>query len=124
MLTHSLTHSRSICVGITLFSKRADAVASWMSGLEISTLNADLLGRELTISTDISTTYIIAPLMDAQKKEVHSLTHAQSLTHSLTHAYSLTHALIHSPTHSFTHAYSLTHSLTHSFIHSYVGSNI
>lgn len=55
--------------GITLFSKRAEAVASWMSGLEISTLDADLLGRELTISTDISTTFIIAPLMDAQKKE-------------------------------------------------------
>jgi len=55
--------------GITLFSQRADAVAAWMSGLEFSTIQADLLGRELVLNADINTQYVIAPLMEAQKKE-------------------------------------------------------
>jgi hypothetical protein len=55
--------------GITLFSKRADAIAAWMSGLEVSTIKADLLTRELLLNTDITTQYIVAPLLDAQKKE-------------------------------------------------------
>lgn len=55
--------------GITLFSKRSEAVANWMSGLEISSLKADLLSRELCLGVDISTTFIIAPLLDAQKNE-------------------------------------------------------
>ena len=40
-----------------------------MSGLELASLRADLLSRELILNTDISTQYIIAPLMDPQKKE-------------------------------------------------------
>jgi len=55
--------------GITLFSKRAAAVAAWMNGLEIAFIKADLLGRELLMHTDIRTQLILAPLMDAQKKE-------------------------------------------------------
>ena len=55
--------------GITLFSKRSESIAAWMSGLEIAYLRADLLGRELILETDISTQYIVAPLMDAQKRE-------------------------------------------------------
>jgi len=55
--------------GITLFSKRADAVATWMNGLEISYLRADLLTRELMLNTDISTQFVVAPLLDAQKRE-------------------------------------------------------
>lgn len=55
--------------GITLFSKRADAVASWMNGLDIAYLKSDLISRELLLHTDISAQYIVAPLMDAQKKE-------------------------------------------------------
>lgn len=55
--------------GITLFSKRADAVAAWMNGLDIAYLKSDLVARELLLHTDINTQYIIAPLMDAQKKE-------------------------------------------------------
>jgi hypothetical protein len=55
--------------GITLFSKRSESVAAWMSGLEIASLRADLLSRELILNTDISTQFIVAPLMDAQKKE-------------------------------------------------------
>jgi len=55
--------------GIALFSKRAESIAAWMNGLEIAYLKADLLGRELILNTDISTQFIVAPLMDAQKKE-------------------------------------------------------
>ena len=55
--------------GITLFSQRADAVAAWMSGLEVSYLQADLLGRELILNADINTQFIVAPLMEAQKRE-------------------------------------------------------
>lgn len=55
--------------GITLFSQRSESVAAWMSGLELAYLRADLLGRELLLETDISSQYIVAPLLDAQKKE-------------------------------------------------------
>jgi hypothetical protein len=55
--------------GITLFSKRADAVAAWMNGLEIAFLRADLIGRELILNTDIRSQFIIVPLNDAQKRE-------------------------------------------------------
>eukprot|EP01036_Dinobryon_divergens_P025609 gene25609-34175_t len=55
--------------GINLYSKRAAAVAAWMNGLEIAFLKADLIGRELLVHTDIRTQLILAPLMDAQKKE-------------------------------------------------------
>lgn len=55
--------------GITLFSKRADSIAAWLSGLEIGSVKADLLTRELLMNTDITTQYVIAPLLDAQKKE-------------------------------------------------------
>jgi hypothetical protein len=40
-----------------------------MNGLEIAYLRADLLSRELMLNTDISTQFIVAPLMDAQKRE-------------------------------------------------------
>ena len=40
-----------------------------MNGLEIAYLRADLLGRELMLNTDISTQFVVAPLMDAQKRE-------------------------------------------------------
>ena len=46
--THTRTHTQ-------LFSKRSEAVAAWMSGLEISHLQANLLSRELMLNTDIST---------------------------------------------------------------------
>ena len=55
--------------GITLFSKRAEAVASWMNGLEIASLRGDLLTRELMLNTDISTQFVVAPLLEAQKRE-------------------------------------------------------
>jgi uncharacterized protein YecE (DUF72 family) len=40
-----------------------------MNGLEIAYIRADLLSRELMMNTDISTQFIVAPLMDAQKRE-------------------------------------------------------
>ena len=55
--------------GITLFSRRSEAVASWINGLEMAHLQANLLSRELMLNTDISNQYIVAPLMDAQKRE-------------------------------------------------------
>lgn len=55
--------------GITFFSKRADSVAAWMNGIEICSIKAELLSRELMINADITTQFIVAPLMDAQKKE-------------------------------------------------------
>ena len=55
--------------GITLFSQRADAVAAWMSGVELSSIEANLLDRELILNSDINTQYMVAPLMEAQKKE-------------------------------------------------------
>ena len=64
-----------ICRSLTnhpLFSplmKRSESIAAWMNGLEIAYLRADLLSRELMMNTDISTQFIVAPLMDAQKRE-------------------------------------------------------
>lgn len=55
--------------GVTLFSKRADSVAAWMNGLELSHIKADLVSRELLLHTDISKQFVIAPLMEAQKRE-------------------------------------------------------
>lgn len=55
--------------GITLFSKRAESIAAWMTALEIAYIRADLITRELILNTDITTQYVLAPLSDAQKKE-------------------------------------------------------
>lgn len=55
--------------GITLFSKRADSIAAWMQALEIANIKADLLTRELIMNVDLNLQYVIAPLLDAQKKE-------------------------------------------------------
>ena len=55
--------------GITLFSKRADSIAAWMDGFEISHVKADLLTRQLILNIDINSQYVIAPLLDVQKKE-------------------------------------------------------
>jgi RNA-binding protein Tab2/Atab2 len=49
--------------------QRSESIAAWMNGLEIAYIRADLLSRELMMNTDISTQFIVAPLMDAQKRE-------------------------------------------------------
>lgn len=55
--------------GITLFSRRSDAIAAWMSGLEITYLRADLLTREMMIHCDITTQFILANVLEPQKRE-------------------------------------------------------
>lgn len=55
--------------GITLFSSRADAIAAWMECVETTFLKADLLERELVLHAGISTQFVMAPLMTAQKRE-------------------------------------------------------
>eukprot|EP00981_Chlorochromonas_danica_P009893 scaffold2865_cov160-Ochromonas_danica.AAC.4 len=55
--------------GVTLFSKRASSIAAWMNGLEIGSLKADLISRELLLNVDINTQYIVAPLQEKQKEE-------------------------------------------------------
>ncbi|KAJ1434451.1 hypothetical protein B484DRAFT_446621 [Ochromonadaceae sp. CCMP2298] len=55
--------------GVTLLSKRSESIAAWMDGIEIGTLKADLLSRELVLNTDINAQFVVAPLLDAQKKE-------------------------------------------------------
>lgn len=55
--------------GITLISKRAESIAAWLSGLEIGSLRADLLSRELLMQCDITTQLIVATLNDKQRKE-------------------------------------------------------
>ena len=37
--------------------------------MEISSVKADLLGRELLLNVDISSQFVIAPLSDSQKQE-------------------------------------------------------
>jgi hypothetical protein len=64
--------------GITLFSKRADSIAAWMQGLELAHLKADLLTRQLLLNTDLNVQYVIAPLLDAQKKEAQIFEKARS----------------------------------------------
>lgn len=55
--------------GVTLLSKRSESIAAWMNGIEIGSLKADLLSRELILNTDLNNQYVVAPLLDAQKKE-------------------------------------------------------
>jgi hypothetical protein len=55
--------------GLTLFSPRADSIAKWFQGLEMSGVKADLLARELYLNCDIAKQYTIAPLNEQQKKE-------------------------------------------------------
>lgn len=55
--------------GVTLLSKRSESIAAWMNGIEIGSLKADLLSRELILNIDLNNQYVVAPLLDAQKKE-------------------------------------------------------
>lgn len=55
--------------GITLFSSRATSIATWMTGVEIASLKADLLTKELILNADITRQFVVAPLTDKQKEE-------------------------------------------------------
>ena len=58
-----------IYLSLAYYLQRSESIAAWMNGLEIGYLRADLLSRELMLNTDISTQFIVAPLLDAQKRE-------------------------------------------------------
>ena len=64
--------------------QRSESIAAWMNGLEIAYLRADLLSRELMLNTDISTQFIVAPLMDAQKREGAYIRSKRTINASLT----------------------------------------
>jgi len=55
--------------GIAIFTKRADAMASWLSGTELAGFVADLRKRNLVMETDIENQYLMAKLNDFQREE-------------------------------------------------------
>ncbi len=55
--------------GIVILTSRADALASWIAGTEISGFNADLRKRTLVMETDIENQYLMAKLNDMQREE-------------------------------------------------------
>lgn len=59
----------SFVQGVAIFTSRAKALASWLSGTELSGLKADLRKRELVMETDIDNQYLMAKLNDFQREE-------------------------------------------------------
>jgi len=55
--------------GIAIFTSRADALASWLAGTEVSGFKADLRKRTLVMETDMDTEYLMAKLTDTQREE-------------------------------------------------------
>lgn len=55
--------------GVVIFTARAKALASWLSGTELSGLKADLRKRDLVMETDIDNRYLMAKLNDVQREE-------------------------------------------------------
>ena len=55
--------------GIVIMTNRADALASWLAGTELSGFNADLRKRTLVMDTDIENQYLMAKLNDFQREE-------------------------------------------------------
>jgi len=55
--------------GIVILTDRADALASWLAGTELSGFNADLRKRTLVMETDIENQYLMAKLNDYQREE-------------------------------------------------------
>ena len=58
--------------GIVILTTRADALASWLAGTELSGFNADLRKRTLVMETDIENQYLMAKLNDVQREEAAS----------------------------------------------------
>mmetsp|Transcript_13878 Transcript_13878/g.16860 ORF Transcript_13878/g.16860 Transcript_13878/m.16860 type:complete len:348 (+) Transcript_13878:134-1177(+) len=59
----------SFVQGIVILTSRADALASWVSGTEISGFKADLRKRTLVMETDIDNQYLMAKLNEIQRQE-------------------------------------------------------
>jgi len=55
--------------GIVILTRRADALASWLAGTELSGFKADLRKRTLVMETDIENQYLMAKLNDFQREE-------------------------------------------------------
>jgi hypothetical protein len=55
--------------GIVILTNRAEALASWLGGTELSGFNADLRKRTLVMETDIENQYLMAQLNDLQREE-------------------------------------------------------
>jgi len=55
--------------GIAIYTARADALASWLAGTELSGFHADLRKRTLVMETDIENEYLMAKLNDLQREE-------------------------------------------------------
>lgn len=55
--------------GIAIFTARAEALASWLAGTELSGFHADLRKRTLVMETDIENEYLMAKLNDFQREE-------------------------------------------------------
>jgi len=59
----------SFVQGIVILTSRADALASWLAGTEVSGFKADLRKRTLVMETDIDNEYLMAKLDDALREE-------------------------------------------------------
>jgi hypothetical protein len=55
--------------GIVILTNRADALASWLGGTELSGFKADLRKRTLVMETDIDNQYLMAKLNEVQREE-------------------------------------------------------
>ncbi|KAG5189744.1 hypothetical protein JKP88DRAFT_197491 [Tribonema minus] len=55
--------------GLAVFTKRALPLATWLSGLEVAFMKADLKRRELVMECGISTQYLVARVTDDQRAE-------------------------------------------------------
>lgn len=55
--------------GMLLLSRRAGALAAWLSGLEVAYVRADLQRRDAVLETGIDTRYLMAKLRDDQRVE-------------------------------------------------------
>ena len=59
----------SFVQGIVILTNRADALASWLAGTEVSGFKADLRKRTLVMETDMENEYLMAKLNDALREE-------------------------------------------------------
>jgi hypothetical protein len=55
--------------GVCLFSKRADAVAAWMDGMEICGVDVNQQAREVLIQTGINSQSVLASLLEEERVE-------------------------------------------------------
>jgi len=59
----------SFIQGIVILTQRADALATWLSGVEVVGMSCNLRKRTVVMETDIDTEYLMAKLNDVQREE-------------------------------------------------------